>query len=53
MCIRDSDKATLSNDEPLGVSNEFIGEPVTVSGEEGTLLVFFPLHAWSAMTLGE
>lgn len=46
-------KATLSNDEPLGVSNEFIGEPVTVSVEEGTLLVFFPLHAWSAMSLGE
>lgn len=39
-------KATLTNDEPLGVSNEFIGDPVTVAVESGTLLVFFPLHAW-------
>lgn len=45
------DKAVLSNDEPLGVSNEFIGKPATVAVEDGTLLVFFPLHAWDAMRL--
>lgn len=43
------DKATLANSEPIGVSNEFIGVPATVSVEEGTLLVFFPLDAWSAL----
>ncbi|WP_139652666.1 thiamine diphosphokinase [Raoultibacter phocaeensis] len=43
------DKAVLVNDEPLGVSNEFIGKPVKVAIEEGTLLVFFPLHAWNSM----
>lgn len=46
------DKATLTNDEPLGVSNEFIGRPATVSVESGTLLVFFPLHAWGKMSVG-
>ena len=46
------DKAILTNDEPLGVSNEFIGKPATVSVEEGTLLVFFPLVAWDRMDGG-
>lgn len=45
------DKATLTNDEPIGVSNEFIGVPATVSVDEGTLLVFFPLAAWDSLRM--
>lgn len=44
-------KATLTNSEPIGVSNEFIGAPVTVSVDEGTLLVFFSLPAWDALRM--
>lgn len=42
-------KATLTNIEPLGVSNEFTGAPVAIAIERGTLLVFFPLEAWDAL----
>ncbi len=35
--------ATLTNRTTLGLSNEFVGLPATISVEEGTLLVFHPL----------
>ncbi|MCL2826959.1 MAG: thiamine diphosphokinase [Eggerthellaceae bacterium] len=41
--------ATLSDTEPLGVSNEFTGSPAEVSVGEGTLLVFFPVAAWNTI----
>ncbi|MEG0322648.1 MAG: thiamine diphosphokinase [Raoultibacter sp.] len=43
------DKATLTNTEPLGVSNEFTGTAALVAIEHGTLLVFFPLEAWDKL----
>ena len=43
-------QATLLDTEPLGVSNEFIGQPARISVGEGTLLVFFALTAWDAIT---
>ena len=46
------DKAVLTNDEPVGVSNEFKGEPAIVSVERGSLLVFFPLVAWGKLREG-
>jgi len=39
------DNATLSNDTPLGLSNEFIGEPIQVSAESGTLMIVFKYDA--------
>jgi thiamine pyrophosphokinase len=33
------DRATLVNDRPLGVSNEFTGRPACISVERGTLIV--------------
>lgn len=35
--------AVLTNRTTLGLSNEFVGEPVTVSVERGTLYVFHPV----------
>ena len=43
--------ALLRNDAPLGVSNEFVGQPVRIAVEEGVLLVIFPLDAWDALCL--
>lgn len=43
------DQATLMNTQPLGVSNAFAGKLAYVSVEEGTLVVFFPVEAWSEM----
>ena len=34
--------AELSNDSSLGLSNEFVGKPVTITVTSGDLLVFFP-----------
>lgn len=34
--------AELTNSFPLGVSNEFIGEPGRISVKDGALLVVFP-----------
>lgn len=39
------DHAPLTNDFPLGVSNEMIGKPAVISVEKGTLLVFCPIRA--------
>lgn len=36
------DDATLSNRTSLGLSNEFIGEPVLIGVEQGTIGVFVP-----------
>ena len=33
------DRAEVTNDFPVGVSNEFIGEPASITVENGTLLV--------------
>ncbi len=33
--------ATLHNDDPLGVSNEFIGEPASITLDEGALLIIW------------
>lgn len=43
------DKATLKNDKPLGVSNAFSGTRSTISVEEGTALLFFPVSAWKSI----
>ena len=37
--------ASLHFDEPMGVSNEFMGEPVNISVEQGTLVVLFNCSA--------
>ena len=36
--------AELSEDFPLGVSNEFVGKKTVVSVKDGTIIVTFPLH---------
>ena len=36
------DNATLTNRTTLGLSNELIGQPASVSVDKGTLLVFYP-----------
>ncbi len=37
--------AALTNDFPLGVSNELIGKPARISVSKGTLLIFCPVNA--------
>lgn len=44
--------ARLSNDELLGISNEFTGKPVRVSIDAGTAWVAFPLSCLSCATWG-
>ena len=39
------DGVSLTNDYPLGVSNELIGKPASVSVGQGTLLIFCPIEA--------
>ena len=39
------DRVTLTNDYPLGVSNELLGNPARISVENGTLLIFCPIEA--------
>jgi len=39
------DHAPLTNDFPLGVSNELVGKPAIISVEKGTLLIFCPIEA--------
>lgn len=39
------DNYTMTNTFPIGVSNEFIGEPATVSVRAGTLFVVYPQSA--------
>ncbi len=39
------DHVPLTNDYPLGVSNELIGHPARISVESGTLLIFCPIKA--------
>lgn len=38
------DNATLTNRTTLGLSNELIGKPVTISAEKGTLIVVHPIQ---------
>ena len=41
----------LHNNKPLGVSNNFIGEPSLITIAEGTALFFFSSKSWSALQM--
>ena len=46
------DSAVLTNDHPLGVSNEFTGEPATITVRNGTLVVVWAAEADQCKGLG-
>lgn len=39
------ENATLRNDVTLGLSNEFVGKPVSISLEQGAVVVVLPANA--------
>ena len=46
------ENATLRNDVTLGLSNEFVGKPVSISLEQGAVVIVLPRMPLSDIRIG-